>query len=115
MLFHGTFAHRGFADGKFCLCVCAQNVQKATNVFRQEHHVTRDKRGKVLGANGGFRGCTVWFTGIVVCIVAGIKKAGFKPEGAVFKFCQAGLIFAGFRDGNGKERKERWERREWDI
>ena len=42
------------------------NNQKATNVFLQEHHVTRDRRAKVLGRNGdqGFRGCTVWFTGL---------------------------------------------------
>ena len=38
------------------------NVQKATNVFLQEHTVTRDSRGMVLGS--GFRGCTVWFTGL---------------------------------------------------
>lgn len=30
----------------------------------QKHHVTRDKRGKVLGAKGGFRGCTIWLTGL---------------------------------------------------
>lgn len=30
----------------------------------QKHHVTRDKRGKVLGVKGGFRGCTIWLTGL---------------------------------------------------
>ncbi|XP_023341749.1 bifunctional 3'-phosphoadenosine 5'-phosphosulfate synthase isoform X2 [Eurytemora carolleeae] len=41
------------------------NVQKATNVFAQKHTVSRDKRGAVLGNEGaGFRGCTVWFTGL---------------------------------------------------
>ncbi|KAF5287306.1 hypothetical protein FQR65_LT02179 [Abscondita terminalis] len=34
---------------------------KATNVFQQTNHVSRDKRGKILG---GFRGCTIWFTGL---------------------------------------------------
>lgn len=36
----------------------------ATNVFRQAHHVTRDKRAQVIGQRGGFRGCTVWLTGL---------------------------------------------------
>ena len=26
-------------------------------------HVTRKKRGEVIGQRGGFRGCCVWFTG----------------------------------------------------
>lgn len=40
-----------------------QGVQVATNVTAQSHHVSRDKRGHVLGHQRGFRGCTVWFTG----------------------------------------------------
>jgi len=36
--------------------------QKATNVFAQDHKVTRARRGEVLGS--GFRGCTLWFTGL---------------------------------------------------
>ena len=42
------------------------NVQKATNVFVQKNHVTRNKRGEVLGKGDSstFRGCTVWFTGL---------------------------------------------------
>lgn len=40
-----------------------QAVQVATNVTEQKHHVSRDKRGQVLGNIRGFRGCTVWFTG----------------------------------------------------
>nr|KAG5714669.1 hypothetical protein BaRGS_000157 [Batillaria attramentaria] len=39
-------------------------VQRATNVVLQPHHVSRDKRGKALGQRGGFRGCTVWLTGL---------------------------------------------------
>lgn len=37
---------------------------KATNVFEQTHHVSRAKRGQIMGQRGGFRGCTVWFTGL---------------------------------------------------
>ena len=33
-----------------------QAVQRATNVVFQENNVSRDKRGKVLGARSGFRG-----------------------------------------------------------
>lgn len=36
-------------------------MQVATNVVEQKHHVSRAKRGQILG---GFRGCTVWFTGL---------------------------------------------------
>ncbi|XP_071829094.1 bifunctional 3'-phosphoadenosine 5'-phosphosulfate synthase-like isoform X2 [Apostichopus japonicus] len=38
--------------------------QVSTNVYEQRHHVTRDKRGQVMGLRGGFRGCTIWFTGL---------------------------------------------------
>ncbi|XP_018023456.1 bifunctional 3'-phosphoadenosine 5'-phosphosulfate synthase isoform X2 [Hyalella azteca] len=38
--------------------------EKATNVTFQSGHVTRNKRGQVMGKRGGFRGCTVWFTGL---------------------------------------------------
>lgn len=36
----------------------------ATNVTFQAGHVTRSKRGQVIGSQGGFRGCSVWFTGL---------------------------------------------------
>ena len=36
---------------------------KATNVTFRAGHVTRKKRGEVIGQRGGFRGCCVWFTG----------------------------------------------------
>jgi len=42
----------------------SQNVQKATNVTAEKHLVSRSKRGEVLGSRGGFRGCTIWFTGL---------------------------------------------------
>jgi len=40
------------------------NQQKATNVYAEKHKVSRSKRGEVVGSRGGFRGCTVWFTGL---------------------------------------------------
>lgn len=41
-----------------------QSASRSTNVTYQTHHVSRAKRGQVLGQRGGFRGCTVWFTGL---------------------------------------------------
>jgi len=41
------------------------NVQRATNVTAQEHHVSRSTRAKKLGhGRNEFRGCTIWFTGL---------------------------------------------------
>lgn len=40
-----------------------QTLHKASNVTYQSHHVSRNKRGQILGQRGGFRGCTIWFTG----------------------------------------------------
>ncbi|ESO06672.1 hypothetical protein HELRODRAFT_64113, partial [Helobdella robusta] len=37
---------------------------QATNVTYQANQVSRAKRGQVLGTKGGFRGCTIWFTGL---------------------------------------------------
>ncbi|KAK7111188.1 bifunctional 3'-phosphoadenosine 5'-phosphosulfate synthase-like isoform X1 [Littorina saxatilis] len=39
-------------------------MNRATNVVFQSHHVSRDKRGKALGQRSGFRGCTIWLTGL---------------------------------------------------
>uniref|UniRef100_A0A8C7IRM9 3'-phosphoadenosine 5'-phosphosulfate synthase 1 n=1 Tax=Oncorhynchus kisutch TaxID=8019 RepID=A0A8C7IRM9_ONCKI len=39
-------------------------LSQATNVTYQAHHVSRNKRGQVVGTRGGFRGCTVWLTGL---------------------------------------------------
>jgi len=36
----------------------------SSNITYQQSHVSRDKRGQVMGKKGGFRGCTVWFTGL---------------------------------------------------
>lgn len=40
------------------------SITKATNVVVQKGYVTRKKRGQVIGQSNGFRGCTVWFTGL---------------------------------------------------
>ncbi|KAG8177013.1 hypothetical protein JTE90_006955 [Oedothorax gibbosus] len=40
------------------------NQQKSTNVTLQAHHVSRDKRGQIMGQRAGFRGCSIWFTGL---------------------------------------------------
>eukprot|EP00062_Callorhinchus_milii_P021544 gi/632978420/ref/XP_007905903.1/ PREDICTED: bifunctional 3'-phosphoadenosine 5'-phosphosulfate synthase 1 [Callorhinchus milii] len=45
----------------FCIL---QGKQRATNVTFQAHHVSRNKRGQVVGTRSGFRGCTVWLTGL---------------------------------------------------
>ena len=39
-------------------------VVRSTNVVKQEHKVTRTKRGEKLDRRGTFRGCTIWFTGL---------------------------------------------------
>lgn len=41
-----------------------KSQQKSTNVTYQAHHVSRDKRGQIMGQRAGFRGCTIWFTGL---------------------------------------------------
>lgn len=40
-----------------------QDLNRSTNVVYQAHHVSRSKRGQVVGTRGGFRGCTIWLTG----------------------------------------------------
>ncbi|GAA6092237.1 bifunctional 3'-phosphoadenosine 5'-phosphosulfate synthase 2b [Tachysurus ichikawai] len=52
-------------------------LQRATNVVYQAHHVSRSKRGQVVGTRGGFRGCTVWLTGLSG---AGKTTVGFALE-----------------------------------
>ncbi|XP_043246860.1 bifunctional 3'-phosphoadenosine 5'-phosphosulfate synthase-like isoform X2 [Amphibalanus amphitrite] len=37
---------------------------KATNVTFQSGHVSRNKRGQIMGERGEFRGCTIWLTGL---------------------------------------------------
>ncbi|XP_019491535.1 PREDICTED: bifunctional 3'-phosphoadenosine 5'-phosphosulfate synthase 1 [Hipposideros armiger] len=54
----------------------AQNwgMQRATNVTYQAHHVSRNKRGQVVGTRGGFRGCTVWLTALFIVSVPVFPK-----------------------------------------
>ncbi|KAK2817142.1 hypothetical protein Q5P01_025333 [Channa striata] len=56
----------GNSSKKQKLSNAAENwgMQRATNVTYQAHHVSRNKRGQVVGTRGGFRGCTVWLTGL---------------------------------------------------
>ncbi|XP_076235893.1 bifunctional 3'-phosphoadenosine 5'-phosphosulfate synthase [Calliopsis andreniformis] len=42
----------------------AQKKILATNVTQQVHHVSREKRGEACGKYQGFRGCTIWLTGL---------------------------------------------------
>ncbi|KAF4106706.1 bifunctional 3'-phosphoadenosine 5'-phosphosulfate synthase 2b [Onychostoma macrolepis] len=53
------------------------DLQRATNVVYQAHHVSRSKRGQVVGTRAGFRGCTVWLTGLSG---AGKTTIGFALE-----------------------------------
>ncbi|XP_051769961.1 bifunctional 3'-phosphoadenosine 5'-phosphosulfate synthase 2b [Ctenopharyngodon idella] len=53
------------------------DIQRATNVVYQAHHVSRSKRGQVVGTRAGFRGCTVWLTGLSG---AGKTTIGFALE-----------------------------------
>uniref|UniRef100_W5MGK4 3'-phosphoadenosine 5'-phosphosulfate synthase 2b n=1 Tax=Lepisosteus oculatus TaxID=7918 RepID=W5MGK4_LEPOC len=53
------------------------DLQRSTNVVYQAHHVSRSKRGQVVGTRAGFRGCTVWLTGLSG---AGKTTIGFALE-----------------------------------
>lgn len=54
--------------------------QSCANVSFQAHHVSRTKRGQVLGAVRGFRGCTVWLTGLSG---AGKTSIAFQVEASL--------------------------------
>lgn len=51
----------------------------ATNVTFQQHKVGRDERAEILGRHSGFRGCTIWLTGLSgagkTTIAFGVEKA----------------------------------------
>ncbi|XP_041118491.1 bifunctional 3'-phosphoadenosine 5'-phosphosulfate synthase 2-like [Polyodon spathula] len=53
------------------------DLQRSTNVVYQDHHVSRSKRGQVVGTRAGFRGCVVWLTGLSG---AGKTTIGFALE-----------------------------------
>uniref|UniRef100_A0A673KTX1 Bifunctional 3'-phosphoadenosine 5'-phosphosulfate synthase 2-like n=1 Tax=Sinocyclocheilus rhinocerous TaxID=307959 RepID=A0A673KTX1_9TELE len=63
--------------GISCVSKKLGDLQRATNVVYQAHHVSRSKRGQVVGTRGGFRGCTVWLTGLSG---AGKTTIGFAVE-----------------------------------
>lgn len=48
----------------------------ATNVISQAHEISRAKRGEAYNISG-FRGCTVWFTGLSG---AGKTSIAFRTE-----------------------------------
>ncbi|XP_067927834.1 bifunctional 3'-phosphoadenosine 5'-phosphosulfate synthase-like [Watersipora subatra] len=50
---------------------------KATNVYFQKNQVSRDARAEVFGGPAGFRGCTIWLTGLSG---AGKTTIGFALE-----------------------------------
>ncbi|XP_048448727.1 bifunctional 3'-phosphoadenosine 5'-phosphosulfate synthase 2-like, partial [Rhincodon typus] len=54
-----------------------EEIHKSTNVVYQSHHVSRNKRGQIVGTRSGFRGCTVWLTGLSG---AGKTTIGFALE-----------------------------------
>ncbi|XP_043505660.1 bifunctional 3'-phosphoadenosine 5'-phosphosulfate synthase 2-like isoform X1 [Polistes fuscatus] len=61
-------------------CNLTNGVKKrtfATNVTSQAHHVSRAKRGQAVGTIRGFRGCTIWMTGLSG---AGKTSISFKLE-----------------------------------
>ena len=60
MCLHGCHSA---CDCSFPDCPYSQGTVRATNVTFKAGHVTRKKRGEVIGQRGGFRGCCVWFTG----------------------------------------------------
>ncbi|XP_066602644.1 bifunctional 3'-phosphoadenosine 5'-phosphosulfate synthase-like, partial [Prorops nasuta] len=41
-----------------------KRISASTNVSEQAHQVSRAKRGQAVGSVRGFRGCTVWLTGL---------------------------------------------------
>uniref|UniRef100_A0A2M4BGK2 Putative bifunctional atp sulfurylase/adenosine 5'-phosphosulfate kinase n=2 Tax=Anopheles marajoara TaxID=58244 RepID=A0A2M4BGK2_9DIPT len=56
-----------FRCGKHKDCngnVSEECLQVATNVTEQKHNVSREVRGQNLGLCRGFRGCTIWLTGL---------------------------------------------------
>uniref|UniRef100_A0A914I8B7 Uncharacterized protein n=1 Tax=Globodera rostochiensis TaxID=31243 RepID=A0A914I8B7_GLORO len=63
-----------FEDSENVLLLLLQSPRKrirlpsivggATNVTFQQHKVTREERAHVLGRYAGYRGCTLWFTGL---------------------------------------------------
>lgn len=64
----------------------SMTMNKSTNVFYQNHRVSRDKRAESLSNGRQFRGCTVWFTGIyfINIIIKFITIKNFRFENRKF-------------------------------
>ena len=56
----------------------------ATNVTFQHHKVGREERAAVLGRHEGYRGCTIWFTGLSG---AGKTTISFALEKTLIQVC----------------------------
>lgn len=56
----------------------------ATNVTFQQHKIGREERAQVLGRYSGFRGCTIWFTGLSG---AGKTTVAFAVEKILIQVC----------------------------
>lgn len=56
----------------------------ATNVTFQQHKVGREERARVLGRHSGFRGSTIWFTGLSG---AGKTTVAFAVEKILTQVC----------------------------
>ena len=69
-------------------------VVRSTNVVKQEHKVTRTKRGEKLDRRGTFRGCTIWFTGLSS---AGKTTIAFALEEYLVSKGKANLIKGVFK------------------
>lgn len=50
----------------------------------QQHKIGREERAQVLGQHSGFRGCTIWFTGLSG---AGKTTVAFAVEKILTQVC----------------------------
>lgn len=73
-----------------------KDLQRSTNVVYQAHHVSRSKRGQIVGTRGGFRGCTIWLTGNRDRLLAPRSpKGAFNGTLCSLVFSPSGLSGAG--------------------
>ena len=73
-----------------------KSLQKATNVTYHRHLVDRNTRGQVMG-QGRFRGCTVWFTGMltdaILDVIIYVKLIGnYHWQYRIFRFRKDHLV-----------------------
>ncbi|XP_035729598.1 bifunctional 3'-phosphoadenosine 5'-phosphosulfate synthase 2-like isoform X1 [Vespa mandarinia] len=74
---NGSTEKMDVENGKCNLVNGMRKSTIATNVSSQAHHVSRAKRGQAVGTVRGFRGCTIWMTGLSG---AGKTSISFKLE-----------------------------------